>query len=46
MNKENFDESQQKVIKSKAKKLIVEAPAGFGKTTTMVGLINYPKFQE
>ena len=41
MNKENFDESQQKVIKSKAKKLIVEAPAGFGKTTTMVGLINY-----
>lgn len=35
-----LDDSQKKVVESSAKRLIVEAPAGFGKTTTMVSLVN------
>ena len=35
-----LDDSQKRVIESDKERLIVEAPAGFGKTTTMVSLVN------
>lgn len=35
-----LDDSQKRVVESDKKRLIVEAPAGFGKTTTMVSLVN------
>jgi len=35
------DSSQLKVIQSDSKNLVVEAPAGFGKTFTMINMIKY-----
>lgn len=40
MNDTNLDTEQAKVIFSKSKKIIVEAPAGFGKTYTMISLLD------
>lgn len=36
----NLDNEQNKVIQSTAKKIIVEAPAGFGKTYTMICMLD------
>jgi len=35
------DSEQQEVIKNTDYRLIVEAPAGYGKTFTMISMINY-----
>lgn len=40
MGDTNLDAEQAKVIFSKSKKIIVEAPAGFGKTYTMISLLD------
>lgn len=40
MNDTNLDAEQAKVIFSKSRKIIVEAPAGFGKTYTMISLLD------
>lgn len=40
MMKDRLDLEQLQVVHSKSKRLIVEAPAGFGKTYTMVQMLN------
>ena len=36
-----LDSKQLAVVNAKDKRLIVEAPAGFGKTSTMISMISY-----
>ncbi|WP_405075858.1 UvrD-helicase domain-containing protein [Ligilactobacillus acidipiscis] len=40
MNNDEVDKEQLQVVNSKSKRLIVEAPAGFGKTYTMVKMLS------